>query len=68
MDKYNAELVVATKTAKEIIFLYRQYGSVIKETPILQVDNSAVVKLSQNPEFRQRSKHIDANISIFEKR
>ena len=36
--------------------------------PVLQVDNSAAVKLAQNPEFHRRTKHIDMkNFFIREK-
>ena len=30
----------------------------LKQTPFLQVDNSAAVRLAQNPEFYRRTKHI----------
>lgn len=30
----------------------------MKEVSILQVDNSATVKLAQNPEFHRRTRHI----------
>ena len=37
------------------------FGDILKlrYTPVLQVDNSATVKLAQNPEFHRRTKHID---------
>ena len=31
----------------------------MRHTPVLQVDNSAAVKLAQNPEFHRRTKHVD---------
>lgn len=31
----------------------------MKETPILEVDNSAAVRLAQNSEFHRRTKHIE---------
>ena len=51
-----AEIVAA----KEIIWFSRLFSQVIqlKQTPILQVDNLAAVRLAQNPEFYRRTKHI----------
>jgi len=39
----------------------RLFSDIMKltHTSILQVDNSAAVKLAQNPEFHRRTKHID---------
>ena len=56
-----SEIVAATEATKEIVWLKRLFSDVIKlrQTPILQVDNSAAVKLAQNPEFHRRTKHID---------
>lgn len=55
-----AEIVAANEAAKEIIWLCRLFNNIIqlKETPVLQVDNSAAVRLAQNPEFHRRTKHI----------
>lgn len=56
-----AEIVAANEATKEIIWVTKLFASFIKfdHVPILQVDNSAAVKLSQNPEFHRRTKHID---------
>jgi len=56
-----SEIVAATEATKEIIWLQRLFGGImeLKHTPVLQVDNSATVKLAQNPEFHRRTKHID---------
>ena len=56
-----SEIVAATEAAKEVIWLKRLFSDILKlkHTPVLQVDNSAAVKLAQNPEFHRRTKHID---------
>lgn len=55
-----AEVVAATEATKEIIWLTRLYAETIgyDDIPILFVDNSAAVKLGQNPEYHRRTKHI----------
>lgn len=55
-----AEIVAANEGSKEIIWLKRLFEGILslKEVPILQVDNSAAVRLAQNPEFHRRTKHI----------
>ncbi|KAG5883805.1 hypothetical protein JTB14_036682 [Gonioctena quinquepunctata] len=55
-----AEIVAANEATKEIIWLSRLFEGIIglKYVPILQVDNSAAVRLAQNPEFHRRTKHI----------
>lgn len=55
-----AELVAASEATKEIIWLSRLINEIrnLKEIPILQVDNSAAVRLAENPEFHRRTKHI----------
>ena len=56
-----SEIIAATEATKEVIWLKRLFSDVmkLKHTPVLQVDNSAAVKLAQNPEFHRRTKHID---------
>jgi len=51
------EIIAATEATKEIIWLKRLFGDILKlrHTPVLQVDNSAAVKLAQNPEFHRRT-------------
>ncbi|KAG5890023.1 hypothetical protein JTB14_012102 [Gonioctena quinquepunctata] len=55
-----AEILAANEATKEIILLSRLSEGIIglKHVPILQVDNSAAVRLAQNPEFHRRTKHI----------
>lgn len=54
-----AEIVAATEASKEIIWLSRLFSEVkkLENIPVLQVDNSAAVRLAQNPEFHKRTKH-----------
>jgi len=66
-----AEIIAATEAAEEVIWLQRLYKSLnitLIDVPVLQNDNSAAVKLAQNPEFHRRTKHIDLkNLFIREK-
>ncbi|UYV78997.1 hypothetical protein LAZ67_17000580, partial [Cordylochernes scorpioides] len=56
-----AELVVASNTAKEVIWLNRLFSEIspLKEQPIIKVDNASTIKLIKNPEFHKRTKHIE---------
>ena len=55
-----AEIVAANEATKEVIWLSRLFNEIsrLKNVPILQVDNSAAVRLAQNPQFHRRTKHI----------
>ena len=55
-----AEIVAANEATKVIIWLSRLYNGAtkLKQVPVLQVDNSAAVRLAQNPEFHRITKHI----------
>jgi hypothetical protein len=55
-----AEIIAANEGAKEAIWLSRLFKGIIqfRIVPIIQVDNSAAVRLAQNPEFHRRTKHI----------
>jgi hypothetical protein len=56
-----AEYVAASEAAKEIVWLKRLFDDIapLTSVPILQVDNASAVRLAGNPEFHQRTKHID---------
>ncbi|KRZ81194.1 Retrovirus-related Pol polyprotein from transposon TNT 1-94 [Trichinella sp. T8] len=56
-----AEYVAASEAAKDMMWLMTLFAEVteVKQKPILFVDNMGAVKLSKNPEFHKRSKHID---------
>ena len=55
-----AEIIAASEAAKEIIWLSRLCKNIVtlKQVTIIEVDNSAAARLSQNPEFHRRTKHI----------
>lgn len=57
-----AEIVAASETAREIIWLERLIKSIDVSTsvPVLYVDNESAIKLAHNPsyELHQRTKHI----------
>lgn len=55
-----AEVVAASEGARECIWLIRLMNDLVglKETPVLQVDNEAAIRLAENPEFHKRTKHI----------
>ena len=56
-----AELVAATEATKEVLWLSRLYKEInsLNDTPLLEVDNFAAVKLAQDPTLHGRTKHID---------
>lgn len=55
-----AEIIAASEATKEVIWMQRLFSEIInlKEVPVLQVDNQAAIKLTQNPELHRRTKHI----------
>lgn len=56
-----AEIIAASEAAKEVIWLKRLFKDIInyKDIPIINIDNTAAIRLSKNPEFHKRTKHID---------
>ncbi|GFX51725.1 retrovirus-related Pol polyprotein from transposon TNT 1-94 [Trichonephila clavipes] len=56
-----AEVIAASEAAKEVIWFCRLIQGIVnlREIPTLQVDNRAAVKLSHNPEYHRRTKHIE---------
>ena len=55
-----AEIIAASEGAKEIIWMKRLFKEIIKhkDIPIVHIDNTAAIRLAQNPEFHKRTKHI----------
>ncbi|GBM32731.1 Copia protein, partial [Araneus ventricosus] len=55
-----SEIIATNKCCREIIWLKRLFSSVTKldGIPVLQVDNTAAIRLAQNPEFHRRTKHM----------
>jgi hypothetical protein len=58
-----AEIISASEATKEVIWLRRLFEGIVteglEEMSTLQVDNRAAVKLSHNPEYHRRTKHIE---------
>ena len=59
-----AELVSASEGAKELIWLKRLLSEIIEtpdqdKPPTLYIDNASTVKLSRNPGYHRKSKHIE---------
>lgn len=56
-----AEYIAASEAAKELVWLKRLFEEIapLAEIPILLVDNASAVQLTKNPEYHQRTKHID---------
>ncbi|GBM68474.1 hypothetical protein AVEN_6443-1 [Araneus ventricosus] len=58
-----ADIVAANEASKELIWLKRLISGVgfLKEITTIYVDNSAAIRLVQNPQFHRRTKHISLN-------
>jgi hypothetical protein len=56
-----AEYIAASEASKEAIWLHRIFKeiSLNNDIPSLFVDNTSAIKLAKNPEFHNRTKHID---------
>lgn len=62
MSTTEAEIVAASEGAKELIWLKRLLNELNEkdnDPPVLYVDSASAVKLSKNPEYHKRSKHIE---------
>ncbi|KAG5874753.1 hypothetical protein JTB14_013118 [Gonioctena quinquepunctata] len=55
-----AEIAAASEAARELVWLNRLYSGIIelKVVPQLMIDNEATIRLTQNPEYHHRTKHI----------
>ncbi|GAB0089493.1 secreted RxLR effector protein 161-like [Sergentomyia squamirostris] len=55
-----AELIAASEGAKEVTWMQKLFGEIapLKTTPIVFVDNTAAIRISKNPEYHKRTKHI----------
>jgi len=57
-----AEYVAASAASKELIRLQRLLNDIdgrCDNPPVLLIDNQSAIKLIKNPEFHERTKHID---------
>ena len=56
-----AEFVAASEGAKELVWLKRLLSEIKgdKSVPVLFIDNASAIKLTKNPEFHKRTKHIE---------
>lgn len=56
-----AEFIAASEATKDIVWLSRLLNelTVLKSTPILNIDNMSALRLVKNPVFHKRSKHIE---------
>lgn len=54
-----AEYIVASKAAKETVWLTRLYKEIISlvSVPVVFMNNASAIKLSRNPQLHRRSKH-----------
>lgn len=55
-----AEIIAASEAAKELMWLKSLFNDLTNynEVPVIHIDNTAAIRLSQNPEFHKRTKHI----------
>jgi len=58
-----AEIIAASEGAKELVWLKRLLSELLSDfaekTPVLYIDNPSAIKLTKNPEYHERSKHIE---------
>jgi hypothetical protein len=56
-----AELIPVSEAGKEVVWLKRLFRKLTNysDVPMLKCDNSGAEKLTRNPEFHKRTKHID---------
>lgn len=64
-----AEYVVATEATKEIVWLRKILEHLqekeVHSTPLL-IDNNSTIKLDKNPNFHDRTKHIDTKYHLIQ--
>jgi len=58
-----AKIIAASEGAKELVWLKRLLSELLSDfarrTPVLYIDNASAIKLTKNPEYHKRSKHIE---------
>ena len=64
-----SEYIAASEGAKQLVWLRRLFGDLANDgKPTLYVDNAGAVRLSKNPEFHKRSKHISVRYHFVRER
>lgn len=65
-----AEYIAASEAAKDAIWLSQLHNKIAPLTtvPILRVDNVSAIKLTKNPSFHKRTKHIDVRFHYVRER
>ena len=57
-----AEIIAASEGAKELVWLKRLLSELLSDfaekTPVLYIDNASAIKLTKNPKYHERLKHI----------
>jgi hypothetical protein len=57
------EIIAASEGAKGLVWLKRLLSELLSDfarrTPVLYIDNASALKLTKNPEYHKRSKHIE---------
>jgi hypothetical protein len=57
-----AEIIATSEGAKELVWLKRLLSKLLSDfaekTPVLYLNNVSAIKLTKNPEYHKRSKHI----------
>jgi hypothetical protein len=60
-----AEIIAASEGAKELVWLKRLLSELFfdfaRRMPVLYIDNASAIKLTKNPEYHKRSKHIEVS-------
>jgi hypothetical protein len=63
LSRTEAEIIAAREGAKELVWLMRLLSELLSDfaekTPVLHIDNASAIKLTKNPEYHKRSKHIE---------
>jgi len=58
-----AEIIAASEGAKELVWLKRLLSKLLSDfagkTPVLYINNASAIKLTKNPEYHRRTKHIE---------
>lgn len=61
LSSTESEYIAGSEAVKELVWLQRLLSDmdVTIEKPVLRLDNQGAIKLTKNPEFHKRTKHIE---------